>query len=62
VMNGYELAEQLTVRPAPIPMIFVSGYRQSSIALPGPVFMKPFSATHLVEEIRRLLAKAPAHS
>ncbi len=57
VMNGYELADRLTTRPSPVPMIFLSGYRQSSIALPGPVFMKPFSSTHLLEEIRRLLAK-----
>jgi two-component system, cell cycle sensor histidine kinase and response regulator CckA len=62
VMNGYELADRLTARPVQIPMIFISGYRQSSIALPGPVFMKPFSTTHLVEEIRRLLAKATTHS
>ena len=57
VMNGYELADRLTRRPAPMPMVFISGYRQSSIALPGPVFMKPFSTAHLLEEIRRLLAK-----
>jgi two-component system cell cycle sensor histidine kinase/response regulator CckA len=55
VMNGYELADRLTARPVPMPMVFLSGYRQSSIALPGPVFMKPFSTAHLVEEIRRLL-------
>ena len=59
VMNGYVLADRLTMRPAPVPMIFMSGYRQSSIALPGPVFMKPFSNAHLLEEIRRLLAKTP---
>ena len=57
VMKGYELADRLTARPHPIPLIFLSGYRQSSIALPGPVFMKPFSTTHLLEEIRRLLVK-----
>jgi CheY-like chemotaxis protein len=55
VMNGYELADLLTRRPDPMPMIFISGYRQSSIALPGPVFMKPFSTDHLVSEVRRLL-------
>jgi two-component system cell cycle sensor histidine kinase/response regulator CckA len=60
VMNGYELADRLTTRPVPMPMVFLSGYRQSSIALPGPVFMKPFSVTHLLEEIRRLLAKTSA--
>jgi two-component system cell cycle sensor histidine kinase/response regulator CckA len=60
VMNGYELAERLTLRPLPLPMIFISGYRQSSIALPGPVFMKPFSTSHLLEEIRRLLDKPSA--
>ncbi len=57
VMNGYELADRLTRRPVPMPMIFLTGYRQSSVALPGPVFMKPFSTAHLLEEIRRLLAK-----
>lgn len=55
VMNGYELADRLTMRPDPMPMIFISGYRQSSIALPGPVFMKPFSTDHLLSEVRRLL-------
>jgi two-component system, cell cycle sensor histidine kinase and response regulator CckA len=57
VMNGYELAERLTTRPVPMPMVFISGYRQSSTVLPGPVFMKPFSTSHLLEEIRRLLTK-----
>ncbi len=60
VMNGYELADRLTSRPSPMPMVFISGYKQSSIALPGPVFMKPFSIDHLLEEIRRLLAKKAA--
>jgi CheY-like chemotaxis protein len=55
VMNGYVLADRLTMRPDPMPMIFISGYRQSSIALPGPVFMKPFSTDHLLSEVRRLL-------
>jgi two-component system, cell cycle sensor histidine kinase and response regulator CckA len=55
VMNGYELADRLTMRPDPMPMIFISGYRQSSIALPGPVFMKPFNTDHLLSEIRRLV-------
>lgn len=55
VMNGYELADRLATRPSPTPMVFISGYRQSSISLPGPVFMKPFSVEHLLTEVRRLV-------
>ena len=54
VMNGYVLADRLTMRPVPMPMIFISGYRQASISLPGPVFMKPFNVERLLGEIRRL--------
>jgi two-component system cell cycle sensor histidine kinase/response regulator CckA len=55
LMNGYQLADRLTKRPDPMPMIFISGYRPSSIPLPGTVFMKPFSTDHLLNEVRRLL-------
>ncbi|HEY7564712.1 MAG TPA: response regulator, partial [Acidimicrobiia bacterium] len=32
-MDGYELAERITVRPTPLPMIFISGYDQGGISL-----------------------------
>ncbi len=58
-MDGYELADRLTQRPHPMPMIFISGYGQTGISLPGSIFLKPFSTQELLTEVRRLLAGAP---
>jgi two-component system, cell cycle sensor histidine kinase and response regulator CckA len=54
-MDGYELADRLTLRPHPIPMIFISGFGQTGISLPGSIFLKPFSTQELLTEVRRLL-------
>jgi CheY-like chemotaxis protein len=54
-MDGYELADRLTQRPRPMPMIFISGYGQAGISLPGSIFLKPFSTQQLLTEVRRLL-------
>lgn len=54
-MDGYELADRMTVRPTPLPMIFISGYDQGGISLPGSLFPKPFAMDALLGEIRRLL-------
>ena len=61
-MDGYELADRLTMRPHPMPMIFISGYGQTGISLPGSIFLKPFSTQELLTEVRRLLAGAPAQA
>jgi CheY-like chemotaxis protein len=54
-MDGYELADRLTQRPHPMPLIFISGYGQTGISLPGSIFLKPFSMQELLTEVRRLL-------
>lgn len=54
-MDGYELADRLSLRPHPIPMIFISGFGQTGISLPGSIFLKPFSMEELLTEVRRLL-------
>ncbi|HEY8259363.1 MAG TPA: response regulator [Gemmatimonadales bacterium] len=56
-MDGYELADRLVMRPRPLPMIFISGYGQAGISLPGSIFPKPFSMEDLLGEIRRLLGE-----
>lgn len=58
-MDGRELAERITVRPTPLPMIFISGYDQRGVNLPGSLFPKPFSVDVLLREIRRLLGHQP---
>lgn len=55
-MDGYELADRITSRPNPPPMLFISGYGQAGVWLPGSVFPKPFSMAALLAEVRRLLA------
>lgn len=54
-MDGYELADQVVARPNPPPMLFISGYGQAGVWLPGSVFPKPFSMNGLLTEVRRLL-------
>jgi two-component system cell cycle sensor histidine kinase/response regulator CckA len=54
-MDGYELADRITSRPNPPPMLFISGYGQAGVWLPGSVFPKPFSMAALLAEVRRLL-------
>jgi hypothetical protein len=39
-------------------MLFISGYGQSGVWLPGSVFGKPFSLDALMDEVRTLLAPA----
>ena len=55
-MDGYELADRLVDRPKSPPIVFISGYGQSGVWLPGSVFAKPFSLDALMDEVRRLLA------
>ncbi len=55
-MDGYELADRLVGRPKAPPIVFISGYGQNGVWLPGSVFAKPFSLDALMEEVRRLLA------
>jgi CheY-like chemotaxis protein len=55
-MDGYALADQIGDRPKSPPIIFVSGYGQTGVWLPGSVFAKPFSLDALMEEVRRLLS------
>jgi CheY-like chemotaxis protein len=54
-MDGYEFADRLMGPKSP-PIVFISGYGQSGVWLPGSVFAKPFSLDDLMEEVRRLLA------
>jgi CheY-like chemotaxis protein len=54
-MDGYELADRLSQRSTAMPMIFVSGFGQGGISLPGSVFLKPFVMEELFQEVRRLL-------
>jgi CheY-like chemotaxis protein len=61
-MDGYELAERITVRPSPLPIIFISGYDQGGISLPGSIFAKPFSMDALLQEMRRLLGPPPSRN
>ena len=57
-MTGRELAERLSGRTPPIPMLFVSGHPTAVLAgaLPGPVLMKPFSVNDLVSTVYGLLS------
>lgn len=61
-MDGYELADRVVSLPNPPQMLFISGYGQVGVWLPGSVFPKPFSITALVAEVRRLLAPPVAGS
>jgi CheY-like chemotaxis protein len=54
-MDGYELADRIGSRPKSPPIVFISGYGQTGVWLPGSVFAKPFSLDALMEEVRRLL-------
>jgi CheY-like chemotaxis protein len=54
-MDGYALADRVTARPNAPPMVFISGYGQAGVWLPGSVFPKPFSMNALLAEVRRLL-------
>lgn len=55
VMDGYELADRLLERSPLMPMIFISGFGQGGISLPGSLFPKPFAMEDLLQEVRRLL-------
>jgi two-component system, cell cycle sensor histidine kinase and response regulator CckA len=55
-MDGYELADRIGERAKSPPIIFISGYGQTGVWLPGSVFAKPFSLEALIEEASRLLA------
>lgn len=57
-MDGYELADRLLRINDSLPIVFISGFDQRGIALPGTIFPKPFSMDALVREIRRLLHEA----
>jgi CheY-like chemotaxis protein len=55
-LDGYELAERITARPHAPPILFMSGYGQEGVWLPGPLLPKPFQLDALTAEVRRLLA------
>jgi hypothetical protein len=57
-MTGRELAEHLSGRTPPIPMLFLSGHPTAVLAgaLPGPVLMKPVAVNDLVSTAHGLLA------
>lgn len=59
-MDGYALADRIGERPKSPPIIFISGYGQTGVWLPGSVFAKPFSLDALLEEVRRLLSPVKA--
>ena len=61
-MDGYALADSIGDRPKSPPMIFISGYGQTGVWLPGSVFAKPFSLDALMEEVRRLLSPGKSAS
>ncbi|MGH7497747.1 MAG: response regulator [Gemmatimonadales bacterium] len=61
-MDGYELADRVVELPDPPHMVFISGYGQVGVWLPGSVFPKPFSMTALLDEVRRLLVPPKAGS
>jgi CheY-like chemotaxis protein len=57
-MDGYELADRIGDRARSPKMLFISGYGQSGVWLPGSVFGKPFSLDALMDEVRTLLVPA----
>jgi CheY-like chemotaxis protein len=57
-MDGYELADRIGERARSPKMLFISGYGQSGVWLPGSVFGKPFSLDALMDEVKSLLAPA----
>ena len=57
-MDGYELADRIGERARSPKMLFISGYGQTGVWLPGSVFGKPFSLEALMEEVRSLLGAA----
>jgi CheY-like chemotaxis protein len=58
-LDGYELAERLRSMPNAPPILFISGYGQDGVWLPGPLLPKPFELDALTAEVRRLLAVKP---
>lgn len=58
-MDGYELADRIGDRARSPKMLFISGYGQSGVWLPGSVFGKPFSLDALMDEVKTLLAPTP---
>jgi CheY-like chemotaxis protein len=57
-MDGYELADRIGDRARSPKMLFISGYGQSGVWLPGSVFGKPFSLDALMDEVKALLSPA----
>ena len=66
-MGGIELARRLRAERADLPILFVSGYTDSSLARDGATesgtafLPKPYSPSALAEHVRDLLAKS-AHA
>ena len=55
-LDGHALAERIRSHSHPAPILFISGYGQEGLWLPGPVLPKPFQLDALVAEVRRLIA------
>ncbi|MGH7497900.1 MAG: response regulator [Gemmatimonadales bacterium] len=53
--TGDQLASRLTRAPAVPPILFISGYGQEGLWLPGPLLPKPFQLDALSTEVKRLL-------
>jgi CheY-like chemotaxis protein len=54
-MDGCELEAALRAATRPVPVLFMSGFGQSHLELPGPLLQKPFTGERLMAEVRRLL-------
>jgi CheY-like chemotaxis protein len=55
-IGGHELAERIRSHPAPPPILFISGYGEEGLWLPGPLLPKPFQLDALLAEVQRLIA------
>ena len=55
-LGGHELAERIRSHPGPPPILFISGYGNEGLWLPGPLLPKPFQLDALRAEVQRILA------
>jgi PAS domain S-box-containing protein len=59
VMSGRELAERVSQRPSPPPLIFMTGFSETTLSDPGELghmlLAKPFTPERLIEFVKRAL-------
>jgi DNA-binding response OmpR family regulator len=60
LMDGLELADQLTQLNRPPPMLFISGIRTNR-QLPGPILVKPFGPGTFLDHVGRMLRTVQPH-